>query len=150
MRRQLAKKACKKRQEEEGNFKKKEGERIAEIKILKLKDGEDVLESLGEFALKNSINHALIKEASGKVRDFEISGFAGKGSIENTADKSPREVLAVSGQIMVSKGVPNVHLKVSVSRPGLSAVSGLLLRGKAADSLEIAVQKSETGKIIYA
>jgi len=56
---------------------------MGELKILKLKDGDDVIESLKEFASKNNIQQGYIKEAEGKIKDFEISAFSGKGSIEN-------------------------------------------------------------------
>ena len=123
---------------------------MGELKILKLKDGEDVLESLKDFAVKNSITQAYIKEAEGKIKDFEISSFAGRGSIENIKDKRAAEIIAVNGQIRGSGDRLSVDLKVSLARPGLSAISGVLLSGKAFESLEIAVQKSDVGKIIYA
>lgn len=123
---------------------------MGELKILKLKDGDDVFESLKDFALKNNISQAYVKEAEGKIKDFEISAFSGRGSIENIKERSPREIIAVNGQIISSKGEPLIQLNVSIARPGLNSVSGLLLSAKAVEGLEIAVQKSDVGKIIYA
>ena len=123
---------------------------MGELKVLKLKDGDDVLESLKDFALKNNITQAYIKEAEGKIKDFEISSFAGRGSIENIKDRHSAEVIAINGQIRGSGERLSIDLKVSLARPGLSAISGVLLTAKVAESLEIAVQKSDVGKIIYA
>ena len=123
---------------------------MGELKILKLKDGDDVIESLKEFASKNNIQQGYIKEAEGKIKDFEISAFSGKGSIENYRDKNEQDVIAINGQITISKGNPVIQLKVSVSRAGLRAVSGLLLSAKAGESLDIAIEKRDMSKMIYA
>ena len=121
-----------------------------EIKILKLKEGDDVIESLKEYASKNGIQQAYIKEAEGKIKDFEISAFSGRGSIENYRDRNSQDIIAINGQITSSKGEPIVQLKVSVARAGLNAISGLLLSAKAGESLDIAIEKRDLSKMIYA
>ena len=123
---------------------------MGETKILKFDENDDVFECIKEFAQKNNIEHAFIKDAKGSIKNFEISSFAGKGSIENIKERSAREITAINGQLTASNGIPELHLKVSVSRPGLSSISGKLLSAKAVEGLEIALQKSSVEKIIYA
>lgn len=123
---------------------------MGETKILKFEDNEDLMESIKDFAEKNSIEHAFIKQAEGKIKDFEISAFSGRGGITNIKEKGEQEIVAISGQITSAQGNAIVQLKVSVARPGLSSVSGTLISAKACDGLEIAVEKKDVGKMIYA
>jgi len=123
---------------------------MGETKILKFDDGEDVIEAIREFAGKNGIQQAFIKQAEGKIKDFEISAFSGKGGINNIREKGEQEIIAINGQIIGNSKSITVQLKVSVARPGLNSVSGTLISAKACDGLEIAVEKKDMSKMIYA
>lgn len=118
------------------------------VKVLRPREGQDVLEALKEFAEKNSITFAEISGASGKIRDFEISGFQGQGSIENKTSSMPHDIQAISGKIQNARNKTEAYVKLQVSRPGLTPIQGVLINGKACSGLEINIRDIDLSKII--
>ncbi|MFH0714599.1 MAG: PPC domain-containing DNA-binding protein [Candidatus Diapherotrites archaeon] len=123
---------------------------MADIRILKLKEDDDVLESVQEFCEKEGIKLGDFVSATGRMKDFEISAFSGQGGIENKSSTTPHEVVNVSGKVQKARGAFDISMKLSLARPGLSTMQGKLLKGRASGSLEIAIRNVNLGKIIEA
>ena len=116
--------------------------------VLNLKDGENVIKKIKEFAEENNIVNGVFVAGSGSIRDFELSGFRGEGRIENRFIKYPYEVLAVSGRIFKKADKYYPEMKVSLTRSGASSMSGLLLEGIVEEDLKISIRKFDYSKMI--
>ncbi len=121
-----------------------------DVRVLKMKDDDDIMESLEKFCIKENISMGDFVSAVGKMKEFEISSFAGQGSIENKSSNTPHEVVAISGKVQKVRGEYEASMKVSLARPGLNSMQGVLLKARAAGSLEIAIRNINLSKIIEA
>ena len=119
-------------------------------RILKFRTGQNVLKELEKFGEKNNIEHGFIISGFGKVKNFRLSSFAGAGKIEDFESNTPADLTSISGEIKKTGKGMQAFVRVSLKRPGLNAVSGVLLDGKASGELEIEVRKANIGKIIEA
>ena len=115
-----------------------------------LDDGEEVFPALHTFAKENEIRYGFIVSGKGALKDFDIISHGQRGTVERVSYKREFEVNALSGKIEVKSGVAQVKMNALISSSGFTPVSGELLSGKAAGSLQITIKKVDLKKMIEA
>jgi len=119
-----------------------------EMKI-ELKDNENIIKTIEDYAKENEIQNALFLNAKGKIKDYEIISIESKGSIGKTRLKTEQEIKAVSGKIEKTKdGKFNIYLRISLNSTLTKNNSGQLTDGKASGPLEIEIKKVDHKKMI--
>ncbi|MEW6295636.1 MAG: PPC domain-containing DNA-binding protein [Candidatus Diapherotrites archaeon] len=116
--------------------------------VLKLVHGDNIIDKLKEFAQNNNLTQGYFISGSGYIKDFEISGFKGAGKIENTAFRTPYQVIAVSGRIFKKGNSFYPEMKVSLTRSGTNSINGLLLKGTVEEEMEIMIRLIDYKKMI--
>ncbi len=110
--------------------------RSGQMHILRLDDGEDIVESILKSA-RDSRSTMLICTGLGMITDFEL-GYFEKGEYITRACPEPHELLSIQG-VISGYGEHRVHIHVSVADREHRAFGGHLLRGKAWMSNEIGI-----------
>jgi hypothetical protein len=110
--------------------------RSGQIHILRLDDGEDIIESILKSA-RDSRSTMLICTGLGMINDFEL-GYFEKGEYISRAYPEPHELLSIQG-VISGYGEHRVHVHVSVADREHRAFGGHLMRGKAWMSNEIGI-----------
>ncbi|MEW5748081.1 MAG: DUF296 domain-containing protein [Candidatus Thermoplasmatota archaeon] len=110
--------------------------RSGQMHILRLDDGEDIIESILK-SVRDSRSTMLICTGVGMISDFEL-GYFDKGEYVSRAFPEPHELLSIQG-VISGYGEHRVHIHVSVADREHRAFGGHLLRGKAWVSNEIGV-----------
>ena len=117
--------------------------------LLKLDDGEDIVESVKKLAQENSIEYGVFVAANGTIKDCELVYNEPKQGITKGKFKEEFKIRAISGQIERIKGNEvKAVIRVSLLGARSGSKSGELLKGKASRALEIQVRKVNVGKII--
>jgi predicted DNA-binding protein with PD1-like motif len=110
--------------------------RSGQMHILRLDDGEDILESILK-SVKDSRSTMLICTGLGMITDFEL-GFFERGEYIRKSYTEPHELLSVQGAIS-GYGEHRVHVHVSVADKEHRMFGGHLLGGKVWMSNEIGI-----------
>lgn len=110
--------------------------RSGQIHILRLDDGEDIIESILKSA-RDSRSTMLICAGLGMITDFEL-GYFEKGEYVSKSYPEPHELLSIQG-VISGYGEHRVHIHVSVADREHRMFGGHLLRGKVWTSNEIGI-----------
>ena len=115
-----------------------------------LDDNEDIFSALETFAKENEITYGMIISAKGAIKHFDIISHGQRGTVEKINYKREFEVNALSGKIDIKGGEVRIKMNALVSSSGFTTITGELLNGKAAGSLQIVVRKVDMKKMIEA
>ncbi len=110
--------------------------RSGQIHILRLDDGEDIIESILKSA-RDSRSTMLICAGLGMITDFEL-GYFEKGEYVSKSYPEPHELLSIQG-VISGYGEHRVHIHVSVADREHRMFGGHLLKGKVWMSNEIGI-----------
>ena len=110
--------------------------RSGQIHILRLDDGEDIIESILKSA-RDSRSTMLICAGLGMVTDFEL-GYFEKGEYVSKSYPEPHELLSIQG-VISGYGEHRVHIHVSVADREHRMFGGHLLKGKVWTANEIGI-----------
>jgi len=110
--------------------------RSGQVHILRLDDGEDILDSILK-STRDSRSTMLICTGLGMITDFEL-GYFDKGEYITRSYSEPHELLSVQGAIS-GYGEHRVHIHVSVADKEHRAFGGHLLSGRVWMSNEIGI-----------
>ena len=95
--------------------------------MVKLDDGEDLLDSLQRVVKEHRIDSGTVLWGIGMLRDFEVGYFDGKAYHRKTF-ATPHELLALHGSI-ASRADPVFHLHVAGGNEAHGVVGGHLFKG---------------------
>ncbi|MGI6589293.1 MAG: PCC domain-containing protein [Candidatus Iainarchaeum sp.] len=115
-----------------------------------LDDNEDIFSALETFAKENEITYGMIISAKGAIKHFDIISHGQRGTVEKINYKREFEVNALSGKIDVKDGGIRIKMNALVSSSGFTPITGELLNGKVAGSLQIVIRKVDMKKMIEA
>jgi predicted DNA-binding protein with PD1-like motif len=115
-----------------------------------LDDGEDIFNGLETFTKENNIGYAFLVSGKGAIKDFDIISHGQKGTVEKINYKREFEVNALSGKIELRGQEVRVKMNALISSSGFTPVSGEILSGKAAGSLQITIKSVDMKKMIEA
>lgn len=110
--------------------------RSGQIHVLRLDDGEDIIESILKSA-RDSRSTMLICAGLGMITDFEL-GYFEKGEYISKSYPEPHELLSIQG-VISGYGEHRVHIHVSVADREHRMFGGHLLKGKVWMSNEIGI-----------
>jgi predicted DNA-binding protein with PD1-like motif len=115
-----------------------------------LEEDEEIFPALEKFAKENEITYGMIISAKGAIKHFDIISHGQRGTVEKMNYRKEFEVNALSGKIDIKGGEVRLKMNALVSSSGFTPISGELLNGKAAGSLQIVVRKVDMKKMIEA
>jgi len=115
-----------------------------------LDDGEEIFPALETFAKENDIGYGFISGGKGALKDFDIISHGQRGTVEKISYKREFEVNALSGKVEVKGKEVRLKMNALISSSGFTPVTGELLSGKAAGSLQITIKKVDLKKMIEA
>ncbi len=115
-----------------------------------LDDGEDIFTALETFAKENDIVYGFVAGGKGAIKDFSIISHGQRGTVERVDYKREFEVNALSGKIEYRNKEARIKMNALISSSGFTPVTGELLSGKAAGSLQITIKKVDLSKMIEA
>ena len=115
--------------------------------VLRLESGDDILQSLRQFAVSKKLGAALI-EGIGSLSKVKLGHYdfkTKKYSYETFEDDL--EILTLSGNIATlgKQALPHVH--VTLGRRDFSVIGGHLDEGSAANMVEVVISKTP-GKLV--
>ena len=110
--------------------------RSGQVHILRLDDGEDIIESLLKSA-RDSRSTMLICTGLGMITDFEL-GYFDKGEYISKSYSEPHELLSVQG-VISGYGEHRVHIHVAVADREHRMFGGHLMSGKVWMANEIGI-----------
>jgi hypothetical protein len=113
-----------------------EWEFVDDLLVVRMDDGEDLVETLGKFIGLPEVPETLVVLSGlGMLRQVELGYFTGKG-YETHRFMEPAELLSVSGSIF-KRADPFMHLHVLLGFKDASVSGGHLLRARVCNTLEI-------------
>jgi predicted DNA-binding protein with PD1-like motif len=115
-----------------------------------LEDGEELFASIESFAKENEIAYGMLVGGKGAIKDFDIISHGQRGTVEKVNYKREFEVNALSGKVEVRPSGIKVKINALVSSSGFTPITGELVSGKAAGSLQITIRKVDLKKMIEA
>jgi predicted DNA-binding protein with PD1-like motif len=107
--------------------------------MVRLDDGQDLFETLSEFARKEKITAAAVLFGIGMFRKATFGYWDGK-QYQPHELAVPHEVVALHGTIARSEDAPSVHLHGAVAGPDHHLVGGHLLRATVGVLQEMAIE----------
>jgi hypothetical protein len=119
--------------------------RLGDLFLVRLEPGEEVIESLRQFADANRIGFAEIR-AIGTFERVTLGYYdVEKKSYENQGFEEPVEVLNLTGNITKGEnGERIVHGHVTIGRSDYSALGGHVVEAIVGPTLEVVVQTAPT------
>ncbi|MCX6803827.1 MAG: DUF296 domain-containing protein [Candidatus Diapherotrites archaeon] len=115
-----------------------------------LDDGEELFPALEQVIKENEITYGMVISGKGAIKDFDIISHGQKGTVEKINYKREFEVNALSGKVEFRNKEAKIKINALVSSSGFTPISGELLNGKAAGSLQIVIRKIDMKKMIEA
>ncbi len=107
--------------------------------MLRLDDGQDLFETLADWARRESIGAAAIVSGIGMFRRATIGYW--DGSQYRPRDLTePHEVVALHGSIARADGAPSLHLHAALAGPDHQLVGGHLMRATVGVLQEVVVE----------
>ncbi len=110
-----------------------------DIVVIKLDNGEDLLDSLNSIIGKHEIGSALILSGIGMLKDFEI-GYYNGSEYENKLFEDPMELLSMHGSI-AEGSESKIHIHVSLASSDHKVFGGHLVNAKVCMLNEIILRK---------
>jgi predicted DNA-binding protein with PD1-like motif len=95
--------------------------------MLRLDDGQDLFESLAEFARREDLRAAAVVSGIGMFRRATI-GYWDGSQYQSQELTVPHEVVGLHGTIARADGAPSIHLHVAAAGPDHRLVGGHLIR----------------------
>ena len=95
-----------------------EKSRKGDLLTVRLRDGEDLLEGLGEALRQEGIDSGVIIGGVGMVRGAAISFYAGKGEYETRPVVDAVELCSMNGNVSISDGELMLHIHVTLGQKG--------------------------------
>ena len=115
-----------------------------------LDDGEEIFPTIMNFAKENNIVYGFIAGGKGALKDFDIISHGQRGTVEKINYKKEFEVNALSGKVEARGNEVRLKMNALISSSGFTPVTGELLSGKAAGSLQITIKSVDLKKMIEA
>ena len=107
--------------------------------VLKLDDGEDIMECLQRAIQDFKIGSAFVTTGVGMLRDAEIGYFTGDG-YEKKLLAEPHEMVSLQGSISTMEETV-IHLHVGLANPSHRILGGHLFSAKVCVINEILIKK---------
>jgi uncharacterized protein len=107
--------------------------------VLRLDEGQDLFDALGQFAEREQIRAAAILFGIGMFRRATFGYWDGK-QYQPHEIAIPHEVVALHGTIARADGQPSVHLHGAVAGPDHRLVGGHLIRATVGFLQELVVE----------
>jgi len=117
---------------------KKEGNTV----LIKLDDGEDLMEKLTEALSLLRVRHGVILTGIGMLKDFEIGYYNGE-EYEKKMHEEPHELVAMHGSVAWVDGKHDLHIHVGLAGKDHRLIGGHLLKAKVCVLNEISVLATE-------
>jgi uncharacterized protein len=95
--------------------------------MVRLDDGQDLFESLAEFARREDLRAAVVIAGIGMVRRATVGYWDGT-QYQPHELTVPHEVVALHGSIARADGAPSIHLHMAAAGPDHRLVGGHLMR----------------------
>lgn len=95
--------------------------------MLRLDQGQDLFETLGEFSRKNAIRAAAVVSGIGMLKDSVVGYWNGSEYVQKALPE-PHELVGLHGSIADADG-PSIHLHAALAAPDHRLVGGHLMRG---------------------
>jgi predicted DNA-binding protein with PD1-like motif len=115
-----------------------------------LEDGEEIFPNLVTFAKENNIQYGFIQSGKGAIKDFDIISHGQRGTVEKINYRREFEVNALSGKVEMKGNEVRLKMNALISSSGFTPITGELLTGKAAGSLQIILKSVDMKKMIEA
>jgi len=116
-----------------------EKSRKGDLLTVRLRDGEDLLEGLGEALKQEGIDSGVIIGGVGMVRGAAISFYAGKGEYATRPVVDAVELCSMNGNVSTSDGELILHIHVTLAKRGGATLGGHFSGGTVNMTAEIAV-----------
>ncbi len=110
----------------------KEGKSVRVI-VERFRQGEDILERLGELARQNHANAGTFV-GIGAVEKASVGFFRGDGQYSTVSLEGPLEVLSCVGNVALKEGIPIIHAHISLADREGRAYGGHLMLGCTVDA----------------
>lgn len=105
--------------------------------LIILKKGEEVIETLTDFCIKNKINSGFVS-GIGAVEDIKIGYFDERRKEYLYSEiKKSCEVLSMTGDISLKQSTPFLHLHIVLGKEDFSAIGGHLVKAIVSATLEV-------------
>jgi uncharacterized protein len=108
--------------------------------MLRLDDGQDLFETLAEFARREHLSAAAIAFGIGMFRRATVGYWDGQ-QYRTTELTVPHEVVGLHGTIARADGQPSVHLHAALAGPDHRIVGGHLVRATVGVLQEILLEE---------
>ena len=118
--------------------------------VVKLSDGENVIEELTKVAEKHKIEYGLYTSVSGKIKNFDLLSMQDRGKVNRDHFGDAAALNSISGKIQKTKDGYVNDINISVVKSGFSTIAGKLVKGFVAESLEVGIRSIAMNKIIEA
>ncbi len=121
-----------------------------EVFVLRLGNGDEVIEKIHNFMKENNIDMLVPLEASGRIRDFHLVPIGKGASLLGSKFDEPFEINSIYGKVHRDGNGYYTNITVSVSQNDLHSRHGLLKKAIVSDHLELKMRKINLKKIIEA
>jgi len=121
-----------------------------EVFVLRLGNGDDVIEKIHGFMKENRIDMLVPLEAQGRIRDFRLIPLGKGASFLGSEFDEPFEINSIHGKVHRDGQGYYTNITVSVSQDELHSKHGMLKKATVSDHLEVKLRKINLKKIIEA
>lgn len=111
--------------------------RTGRVLMIKLDDGEEVLESLITICNDHDLRMGWVHSGIGILRDFTLGYYTKEGYIKKLFEE-PYELLSLTGTVTLEAKVP-IHLHASLASRDYGVVGGHLFGGTVTNLNEILI-----------
>ncbi|MDD4251266.1 MAG: DUF296 domain-containing protein [Candidatus ainarchaeum sp.] len=118
--------------------------------ILKINDNVDVINSIKQFIIENNLKSGLFVGATGFLKNFELLVNEQRSGLRRQKYDNIFDIDNVSGKFQIINGKINIDLKLSGSCTGFTSISGQLVSGLAASTIELEIKNLDSSKMIIA
>lgn len=116
-----------------------ERSRKGDLLMVRLRDGEDLLEGLSAALKEEKVDSGVILGGVGMVRGAALSFYVGNGEYETRPVEEAVELCSINGNISTSEGELVLHIHAMIAEHGGAAMGGHLSGGTVNMTAEIAV-----------
>ncbi len=110
--------------------------------LIRLHQGEDLIDSLKEIARKCDLKTGVIVSGIGMLKQAELAFFVAAGEYATVFFPEPRELVSLSGNIILQDGDYQMHMHAVLADEKKQTVAGHLSKGKVNVTNEIAILKA--------
>ena len=118
--------------------------------VVKLGNGENIIEELTKVAEKQKIEYGLYTSISGKIKNFDLLSMQDRGKVNRDHIPDAHQVSSISGKIQKTKNGYVNDINISIVKSGFSTIAGKLVKGFVAEGLEVEIRSIAMNKIIEA